>query len=297
MRGSQGADGQGAEGPGGGAPAPAPDSSGSCENPRQVSEQTVVPVWAASFPGSGSKLLVSSIEQLTGITGTDDNDGFGRLQKGMASAVKTHFPSKHVSPKFFVMDTSKIKSAILILRNPIDVMPSYFKFLWKFDDKHDPSVDPPIDRWVAWRNENYMEQMTKWAEHTDWWLKNYEEDGKLLVIPFEKLIKENQGAEMLKSIGGFLSNVDPMLSNQLAPVESIGCVWENAVSSKAPKKKKKGDDPVSYPFTIEQLENTLTMLKNLKKDHHALPEMNEALGSYIKVVTAAKRKVEKLLGA
>lgn len=281
-------------GDGGGAPAPAP--LGSCEEMRQVNEQTVVPVWAASFPGSGSKLLVNSIEQLTGITGTDDNDGLGRLQRGMASAVKTHFPSKHVSPKFFVMDTSKVKSAILIVRNPLDVMPSYFKFLWKFDDTHDPTVEPPIDRWVAWRNENYMEQMTKWAEHTDWWLKNYQEDGKILVIPFEKLVKNTDGPEMLKSIGGFLSNVDPMLSNQLAPVETIGCVWENAVASKAPQRKK-GADAASYPFTIEQLENTLTLLKNLKKDHHALPSINEALGSYIKQVTAAKRKVEKLLGA
>lgn len=287
---------QGPGGGGGGGAAPAPAPLGSCEEMRQVNELSVVPVWAASFPGSGSKLLVSSIEQLTGITGTDDNDGFGRLQKGMASAVKTHFPSKHVSPKFFVMDTSKIKSAILLVRNPIDVMPSYFKFLWKFDDSHDPTVEPPIDRWVAWRNENYMEQMTKWAEHTDWWLKNYQEDGRLLVIPFEKLVKNNEGPELLKSIGGYLSNVDPMLQSQLTPVESISCVWENAVASKAPKKKKK-DDAVSYPFTIEQLENTLNLLKNLKKDHHALPEINEALGSYIKVVTAAKRKVEKLLGA
>lgn len=210
--------------------------------------------------------------------------------------MKTHFPSKHVSPKFFVMDTSKVKSSILIVRNPIDVMPSYFKFLWKFDEKNDPTVDPPIDRWVAWRNENYMEQVEKWAEHTDWWLKNYQEDGRLLVITFEKLTDPTEGPEVVKAIGGYISNVDPMLSNQMAPVETLGCVWENAVASRAPKKKKK-DDTTAYPFTIEQLENTITILKNLKKDHHALPAINDALNVYIKSVTAAKRKVEKLLGA
>jgi hypothetical protein len=64
---------------------------------REASERHASPIWIASFPGSEIKLLWQIIEQLTGITTTDDNDVQGRLTRGMAVSVKTHFPSRHVS--------------------------------------------------------------------------------------------------------------------------------------------------------------------------------------------------------
>jgi hypothetical protein len=42
-------------------------------------------------------LLYKSIEQMTGLATTDDNDGSGRLKKGTCVTVKTHFPTRHVS--------------------------------------------------------------------------------------------------------------------------------------------------------------------------------------------------------
>ena len=288
----------------------------------------MLPTWTASFPGSGAKLLWTTIEQLTGITTTDDNDGNGRLKKGTCVSVKTHFPTSHVSvsavaerrtlldlvifltflflqPKFFVMDTSQVKHAILLLRNPIDVMPSYFKFLHRMDAANDPTVEPPVDRWVAWRNENFNEQIAKWAEHTDWWMKNYQSSGKLMILPFEHFTDPQSGPETLKAIGFFLGSVDPAAIESFTPDNELGCVWNRMIGetfpgdSKGGKKKKKVDTSgfPRFPYTLENLETLVTVLKDLKKEYGSVPQLSGALGDYLKKATSAKKKVQKLLEA
>jgi len=228
---------------------------------------------------------------------SDDNDSNGRLRKGTCVTVKTHFPSRHVSPKFFVMDTSKIQHGLLMMRNPLDVLPSYFKFLYHFEITQDPTAEPPVDRWVAWRNENFNEQLAKWSEHTDWWIQNYYSSGKLLILPFEDFVDRAKGPETLKAIGAFLGKVDPVAVANLTPENEIPCLWNKMIGDTVPKKGKRSGrtDIPHFPFTIENLDNMIGVLKHLKKTHAAVPQASEILGGYLKKVTTAKRQVEKLL--
>jgi hypothetical protein len=197
------------------------------------------------------------------------------------------------------MDTSKVQNAILLLRNPLDVMPSYFKFLYHFEITQDPTAEPPVDRWVAWRNENFNDQVAKWAEHTDWWIKNYYSTGKLFVVQFEDFVDRKKGPEALKSIGAFLGQVDPVAVSNITPENEIPCIWNKVIGETVPKTFKKGaaSGLPHFPFTVEQLENIVTVLKNLKKEHIGTPQVSQILADYVKKVTTAKRTVEKLLSA
>lgn len=195
------------------------------------------------------------------------------------------------------MDTSKVQNAVLMVRNPLDVMPSYFKFLYHFEITQDPTAEPPVDRWVAWRNENFNEQVGKWVEHTDWWIKNYYSTGKLLILTFEDFIDKKKGPDMMKSIGSFLGQVDPAAVSMMAPENEIPCLWTKMVGETAPKKarKNRGGDIPHFPFTIDQLDNMINVLKDLKKSHAAIPQVATILNDYVKKVTTAKRQVQKLL--
>jgi hypothetical protein len=197
------------------------------------------------------------------------------------------------------MDTSKVENAILMLRNPLDVMPSYFKFLYHFEITQDPTAEPPVDRWVAWRNENFNNQLAKWAEHTDWWIKNYYSTGKLLVLEFEEFVDKKKGPEAFKTIGAFLGKVDPVAVSNMTPENELPCIWSKVIGETAPKNFKKtpsGGLP-HFPYTVKQLENMVTVLKNLKKEHIGIPQVSIIMADYVKKVTTAKRTVEKLLSA
>jgi Sulfotransferase domain len=204
------------------------------------------------------------------------------------------------------MDTSKVKNAILLIRNPLDVMPSYFKFLYRADEANDPTAEPPVDRWVAWRNENFIEQVTKWVEHTGWWMENYQASGKLMILPFEHFTDPKIGPETLKAIGIFLGRTDPNAASILMPDPSLGCLWNKIIGESSPnlvKGKKKQAAAAApggyarYPYTLENLDNLVDALKKLKKDHASVPQLSAALSDYVKKVTTAKRKVEALLAA
>jgi Sulfotransferase domain len=199
------------------------------------------------------------------------------------------------------MDTSKIKHAILLLRNPLDVLPSYFKFLYRVEEASNPTVEPPVDRWVAWRNENFKEQLDKWIEHTDWWMKNYQTSGKLMILPFEHFTDPQVGPETLKALGIFLGRADPVITQALTPDDKLGCLWNRMIGDTAPdhargkKKHAAGNGVPRYPFTVDNLDVIVEGLKNLKRDHASVPQLSDALSDYIKRVTTAKRKVEQML--
>mmetsp|Transcript_33260 Transcript_33260/g.47218 ORF Transcript_33260/g.47218 Transcript_33260/m.47218 type:complete len:341 (-) Transcript_33260:130-1152(-) len=271
---------------------------------RDAREVEVAPSWTAAFPGSGIKILWQSIEQLTGITTSDDNDSNGRLKKGTCVTVKTHYPSPHVSPKFFYMDTSNLHYAILLMRNPLMVLPSYFKFLYRFEFNNGPDAEVPIDKWVAWRNENYVEQLNKWVEHTQWWVKNYGAQGKLMILPFEHFTDPEKGPETLKQIGIFLGQVDQTTAANLVPEKDLPCLWRKTVGTSAPPefadpkmRKKLLSQPPKYPFTLDQMDQMMQAIKLVKKEFDSVPQVSDLLNEYNRQITTAKRAVQKLLDA
>lgn len=199
------------------------------------------------------------------------------------------------------MDTSNVKHAILMVRNPLDVMPSYYKFLYRMEEGGSPSDEPPVDRWVAWRNENFEEQLGKWVEHTDWWMKNYQASGKLMILPFEHFTDPKVGPETLKAIEIFLERTDPTITSNLTPDNNLGCTWNMVVGDSAPPQKKAaklGSGQHSrYPYTLANLDSTINALKRLKANYAGVPQLSNMLTEYAKKATIAKRKVEQLLAS
>ena len=89
-----------------------------------LTENPIPQTWQASFPGSGSRMTWSLVEALTGIKTNDDFDSHERGYENVV-AVKTHYPVKDAYNRFKDLDKT-FSRAIVILRNPINAIPSYF---------------------------------------------------------------------------------------------------------------------------------------------------------------------------
>ena len=90
----------------------------------ELSPVDIPPTWQASFPGSGSRMTWSLVEALTGIRTNDDYDTHHRGYDRVV-AVKTHYPIKNAYNKWPELD-EKFGRAMVILRNPMNAIPSYF---------------------------------------------------------------------------------------------------------------------------------------------------------------------------
>mmetsp|Transcript_49218 Transcript_49218/g.104655 ORF Transcript_49218/g.104655 Transcript_49218/m.104655 type:complete len:216 (+) Transcript_49218:156-803(+) len=89
-----------------------------------VTEYPIEPTWQASFPGSGARMTFNLIQALTGIRTNDDYDSHERGYENVVS-VKTHYPVKNARRRFGELD-QLFKRAMVVLRNPINAVPSYF---------------------------------------------------------------------------------------------------------------------------------------------------------------------------
>ena len=185
-----------------------------------------------------------------------------------------------------------------MIRSPLHVLPSYFKFLYRYELNHGPDAEVPIGEWVVWRNENLEEQMGKWVEHTRWWLKNYGrcktcDSHSLLIVQFEKLISPKDGPETLMQISDFLSYAEPAIAEMVANSTDIPCLWNLLIGVSMPTKP--GDVLQKYPYTVPQLAMILNSLKSLQKEFSGDAYAALFLPEYIKIVSVAKRQVEKLV--
>lgn len=199
------------------------------------------------------------------------------------------------------MDTMALKTAFLLTRNPVSALPSYYKFLYRFELGNGPDAEIPIGDWVAWRNENLELQMIKWVEHTKWWLDHYATPGSLMVVEFEKLTSKTEGPKTLSEMGKFLSATNPTIENIMAPDSDLPCLWNlligDTVQRKVPSKAAaKIPEGPKYPYTLENLDMLISHLKTLKRELGTNPNA-EFVTDYIKGVTVAKRQVEKLLAS
>ena len=94
----------------------------------KMTSYPIPPVWQASFPGSGARMTWTLVEALTGIRTNNDYDSQGRGYEHVV-AVKTHYPVKDARRRFGDLDPL-FGRAIVILRNPMNAIPSYFNLLY-----------------------------------------------------------------------------------------------------------------------------------------------------------------------
>jgi len=182
----------------------------------------ILPVFAAAYPGSGSKMTWNLIEALTGYWSGDDWFINGRNETVVS--IKTHYPH----PEGRVPPLSmRIQRALIIIRHPMDAIPSYHNYLYEVENNAgEHSVRAPIDAWIQWRDANFGREITMWKESIIYWMNSYP-PGNRMVMFYEEITDIVKGPLEAYKLSEFLAETETL--------ESIGekradCIWHAIVN-------------------------------------------------------------------
>ncbi len=190
---------------------------------------------------------------------------------------------------------------MLLIRNPLYSIPSYFNFLYEYKNGlPGHSTRAPLHEWIVWRDANFDNQLEVWRRHAEYWMDTYSRGPNRLIIQYERLISDDYGPDMAIQIGQFLNRSDGVKSKHL---NEIPCIWHTIVKYKEHQKQnnvrrrleeapqagvdadpqsKRGGPKYIAPFTREQLRTTMnvltTLLERFKNDE---PVMTNILIQYI----------------
>jgi hypothetical protein len=179
--------------------------------------------FTASYPGSGAKMTWKLIEAMTGLITGDD---FGLNGQENVVSIKTHYPS---SEGTLFDGADNIPRAILLIRNPLHSIPSYFNFLYEYENNlPGHSTKAPLEEWVKWRNANLDRQIQVWRRHTEYWMDTYDKSNRL-VTSYEGMTSDDLGAVEAMKIAEFLNRSEGV---NLVPPEDVPCVWHTVVKYK-----------------------------------------------------------------
>ena len=251
--------------------------NGGCEvtwpEPPQRPFQTA---YAASYPGCGARMSWNLIEALTGLWTGDDWDSNNRGKRVVT--VKTHYP--HNAGKLVPFD-DEIKRALVIIRNPIASIPSFFNHIYEIKN-HLPvhSERAPVAAWIEWRDRLAMPEIDKFGRFVDYWMERFVVGGNKdrIFISYEQLTDDNDGPEETIRINNFLGE-----SEGVTPIETeaVPCIWRTVVKFKQqlePNEPPKDEGrrrldpdhhnsqrsgPTERPYTPELLEAMIKMLSGL----------------------------------
>jgi len=185
--------------------------------------QPIIPVFAASYPGSGSQMTHYLYEAITGV-----DAGSAYLHRGDDFAhvtLKTHYPVR----KHKVEGDRLMHRVILQLRNPIHAIPSYHSFLYeKEHDLPDHTLRAPIDAWLKWRDGNFDKEIENWKHHLLFWINKFPKREDRLVISYERLIDSRMGPVETTRIANFLGRTEGVEITSLA--STLPCIWDKVVN-------------------------------------------------------------------
>jgi len=218
-----------------------------------LAKDPIAPTWQASFPGSGSRMTWSLVEALTGIRTNDDYDSHSRGYERVV-AVKTHYPLKDARNGFHKLD-ARFGRAIVILRNPINVIPSYFNLQYEhLNHLPNHSARGPNEDWLAYRDHpNYglAVQIANYEKFVDYWMQKYDRQ-QILLISYEDMTDRMVGPLTAGRIAQFLGEVEGV--DPIGP-EAVPCVWETIVNYKNAAQHPGKDQPeISAPPLEQQQE-------------------------------------------
>lgn len=201
----------------------------------------MVPVFLASYPGSGSGMLRDLIEAMTGIKTGE------RVRRNNVIAVKTSYPTEQqdTHPGFFNKD---MKRTILLIRNPLNAIFSYHNHIfWQENDLMQHSLQAPQEAWEQWRDKNFLNELDKWIEHLHYWF-NTIDSNQLMILNYEWLIHSGRGPRQGTRVAMFLDGTDGEQTS--APAATVPCLWFRSVKVINPTAIT-DDHPT---FTTKQLE-------------------------------------------
>ncbi len=231
--------------------------------------------YLATFPGSGSELCLELIEGLTGIpTGhaypfvpRHINNNTNTTHQKVVT-IKTHYPNKMLrggNPKH---NPLRVTRAILLLRNPMHALPSFFNFVHeqKSRQRHH-YFQAPVEEWIAWRDDDFSSKLNAWRSHLDYWLSQYQllpasvsfagsaststtmtsnndallsqkegnNNNTMILIGFEDLVNKAKGPLVLQGLSQYLHQLENVTA--ITSPFQVACAWDQIVIRRSANKR------------------------------------------------------------
>ncbi|KAL7475942.1 hypothetical protein ACHAW6_001834 [Cyclotella cf. meneghiniana] len=186
--------------------------------------------YAASAPGCGSLTKWNLVEALTGLETGDDWNNNGRGDRVVA--VSTHYPhSNGVLPPF----DQRITRAFLVLRNPMQSIPSFFDDVFETIN-HFPvhGERDPMAEWITWRDHFLEDGMREYEKFIMYWMDRYTPENRY-VISYEDLTDDLNGPEVTKGLNEFLGQAEGV---EASDPESVPCIWKAVVKNQSQENEK-----------------------------------------------------------
>ena len=206
------------------------------------------PIFTASYPGSGSKMLWNVIEGLTELWTGDEWFQNGHSLADEVVSVKTHYPQSNGRQ---VPWEDEIKRAIVLLRSPLHAIPSYHNYIYEYENKLPPhSTRAPVEAWIEWRDAHFLKELVAWQNHILYWMKKYTDDN-ILVVSYENLVK---GSESIVDIAEFLKPV--------AIVNTPECIYDKVIHYKQVTTNTENTDTTPVETDVLSLNETDTIVSS-----------------------------------
>jgi len=248
-----------------------------CRIPREyrLSKQPTSPTYLASFHGGGGGKVVSNLAQaLTGIAATNQVN-YARRRINHSVLFETHYPLEGAIK--VEGDDNNFRGAILLLRNPVDSILSFFNafyarkyhYLIDFRAPAEEQFRASAEDWIRYRDSaQFADQLKAYERFVIHWMNKYKKNREdLLLITYEG-ITGGRGAIFTKQIASYLDKSEGI--NVIDP-DSIPCIWEKFVrdqwypnsghaSTATTSFQERADD---RPLTQDQLFAVSRMLQSL----------------------------------
>ena len=258
---------------------------GDCEVPKaRFATHKVATMYQPAFPGSGSRMTYELVQALTGLTSSNDhNYALDPNVHHRVVTVKTHYPNRNgISLEGFDSD---FHGAILVVRNPVKAIPSFFNFWYeRLNHLENHSVRAPKEDWILFRDANLMEQLKSWMKHMDYWLQKYQHDrSKLLVLPYEYITDNEKGPATALRLAEFLDAAEGV---DVAPPDKVACIWHHSV-----KYYDEGTDVAGHsvregskatPYTQDQFNEIQRALQRQKWKYQHDSEVFSIMNLYLR---------------
>mmetsp|Transcript_34342 Transcript_34342/g.63145 ORF Transcript_34342/g.63145 Transcript_34342/m.63145 type:complete len:487 (-) Transcript_34342:81-1541(-) len=200
--------------------------------------------YAASFPGSGNKLLTKHlVESISGMLVGDasaspslermkvqkmDRTGFARGQMEVI-ALRTYYPHPDVTEGNNLLSAwdDYLTRAFVVLRNPMYAIPVYFDGMYQMkthnlpssasssssnnnndknnDNSNSEEMDEDTALWIKWRDDQFSIQLQHYKNFVSYWMERYAgHDDRRVFFSYEGLISEDTGVIETMRLASFL---------------------------------------------------------------------------------------------
>jgi len=263
--------------------------NGGCEITKAIpTEHPISPIWQASFPGCGSRMTWHLVQALTGIKTNNDRNSNGWGYTNVVAA-KTHYPFIR-DTMFEELDPKYFHRAMLILRNPVHAIPSYFNAQYEeLNHLSTHTVRAPNEEWVKYRDADFASRLLKYEQHAIYWMEKYyyssSDHGRnnLLFLSYEALTDGTFGPNVAGQIADFLRQGEGV--NVIEP-ESVPCIWQTVVNYKgAASSTMRMEGPTERPYTQQNLADSLAMFYRLIGRFHYDEKFVRIMTNYVKTVS------------